>query len=376
MKKFLKKIALSTLIITSFAFGAIFINGCSLQPQAWQPPTKPKFKDRLTLNNKLQNIQKIDLNGWYGPEDIIKDTQGNLYCGVHKGAQDFSDGKILKISPNGQIDAFYEAGAWVAGIHFDTNGNLIALVHAKGLVKIAPNGKATLLAQQDENNRKFLFPNGMDIAANGKIYFSITAHQASYDIRFGRKLILEIKPKGGLYEYNPENQQVKTLINGTYFGNGVVVSKNQEYLLIVETTKYRVLKYWLNGEKEGQTEVFMDNLPGFPNGISIREDGSYWLGFTTLRNDALDNIHPKKGLKKFVYGLPAFLQPKQEKFGMVLNISEKGEILQALFDPKGNQVPEAGAVKEFDGKLFIGGDIVPYISVFELENYSTQTSIH
>ena len=99
---------------------------------------------------------------------------------------------------------------------------------------------------------------------------------------------------------------------------------------MTETTKYRVIKYWLKGEKKGTSEVLIDNLPGFPNGISIRENGTFWLGFTTRRNDALDNIHPKKSMKKLVYALPEFMQPKQDLFGMVLNIDENGEILKAL----------------------------------------------
>lgn len=110
----------------------------------------------------------------------------------------------------------------------------------------------------------------------------------------------------------------------------------------------------------------MDNLPGFPNGILILNDGSYWLGFSTKRNDALDKIHPKKVMKKFVYSLPEFMQPEAEPFGMVMSISAEGEILQTLFDTNGKVLPEAGAVKEFDGHLYVGGDLLPYITKYSL----------
>ena len=175
-----------------------------------------------------------------------------------------------------------------------------------------------------------------------------------------------MRPRGALYCFDPSNQSLSTLISGTYFGNGVVLSADERYLLMVETTKYRVLKYWLTGEKRGQTETFIDNLPGFPNGISIRQDGSYWLGFTTKRNEALDNIHPKTGMKKMVYGLPNFLQPKADKFGMIMHLSTDGSIIETLFDTKGAVLPEAGAVKEQNGYLYIGGDILPYIGKYKL----------
>ena len=60
------------------------------------------------------------------------------------------------------------------------------------------------------------------------------------------------------------------------------------------------------------------------------------------------------------------MQPKQEKFGLILNISEQGEILSSLYDTTGKIISEAGAVKEYKEHLYIGGDIVSSISVYKL----------
>jgi sugar lactone lactonase YvrE len=358
----------SFLLLSAVVIVSSLLKSCSLHPMAWTPAPKPAFAGVTTLNEKLSNIEKISLQGWYGPEDLVMDSAGNLYCGVHKTEIDFADGRILKITPAGTVEEFYNAGSWVAGLHFDAQGNLIALSHKLGLISISPEKKVTVLANQDEKGNRFLIPNGMDIATNGKIYFSNTSDESAYDISYGRKVVLEMKPIGGFYCYDPETKKVVTLIDGTYFGNGVVLSKDESFVLLTETTKYRVLRYWLKGEKEGQTEIFADNLPGFPNGISIREDGSFWLGFSTKRNDALDNIHPKPGMKRFVYALPNWLQPKPELFGMILNISPEGETLSALFDTTGMFTPETGAVKEFNGHLFIGGDVVPYIAKYKIDS--------
>lgn len=344
------------------------IQSCAIQPLAWTPPAKPLFKGKTELNNELATVVKIDLGGWVGAEDIVFDSVGNLYCGVHKAENDFSDGKILKITAEGKIEIFYDAGSWVAGLHFDKRNNLIALSHKQGLISISPQKEVTILANKDDKNRHFLIPNGLDIDSKQNIFFTNTSSENPYTIKYGRKLILEMKPDGGLYRYNPQTKEIKTLIDGTYFGNGVVVSRDETFLLMVETTKYRILKYWLTGEKAGKTEVFIDNLHGFPNGISIRDDGTFWLGFTTKRNDALDKIHPKIGMKKFVYSLPNWLQPKQDKFGMVMNISEKGEILHTFFDPTGIDMPEAGSVKEQNGFLYVGGDNLPYIGKYKIQN--------
>ncbi len=351
------------------------LTSCAIHPVAWKPAPPINFNGTTVLNEKLKASQTISLNGWYGPEDIVFDEDGNLFCGVHNKETNFSDGKILKISPNGIIETIYEAGSWVAGLHFDIEGNLVALSHREGLISISPQKIVRVLAAKDEKGKPFLIPNGLDIASDGKIYFSNTSDVSPYTIKYGRKVILEMKPIGGLYSYDPQTGNVTTLIDGTWFGNGVVLSKEEDYLLMTETTKYRVLKYWLKGEKSGQTETFIDNLPGFPNGISIREDGSYWLGFSTRRSEALDKIHPKPGMKQFVYALPNFLQPKAEKFAMVMNISEEGKILQSLFDPTGATLAEAGAVKEHDGYLYIGGDVLPHIGKYKLEKEQIQLRI-
>lgn len=363
------KISKTALVIALPIFiftGMVLLESCALHPLAWQPETKPPFTGSLSLNEKLSATERISLNGWCGPEDIVFDGEGNLFCGVHLQDDDFSDGRILKIDPSGKVEVFLNSNSWVSGLHFDKAGNLIALSHQLGLISIAPDKTVTVLANQDDQGRPFLIPNGLDIGSDGKIYFSNTSYTSAYNVKYGRKLILEMRPNGGLYCYDPATGQVETLIDGTYFGNGVVLSKDESYLLMTETETYSILRYWLKGDRKGNTDVFMDNLPGFPNGISIRDNGTYWLGFSTKRNDALDHIHPKSGMKKLVYALPNFLQPKQDLFGMILNISQEGDIIDALFDTTGKFVPEAGAVKEFNGYLYIGGDVVPFIGRYKL----------
>lgn len=359
MKKVKMIIATSVL----FGFGLMF-SACSLKPLAYQPEPIPSFEGPTELNEKLLASEKIAINSWLGAEDILFDSLGHLYTGVHN--DDFSDGRILKIQASGKVEEFYNSGSWVAGLHFDKKSNLIALSHKQGLISISPTKEVTVLAATDEKGNPFLIPNGLDISDDGMIYFTNTSEVSAYNIKYGRKVIMEMRPLGGLHSYNPATKEVKTLIRGTYFGNGVVVSKDQQYVLMVETTKYRILKYWLSGEKEGQTEIFIDNLHGFPNGISIRENGSYWLGFSTKRNESLDKIHHKTGMKKLVYGLPEFMQPKAEPFGMVMNISQDGEIIETLFDTQGTILPEAGAVKEFNGYLYIGGDVLPHIAKYKI----------
>jgi len=357
---------LSTLMILVFITSVTF-QSCTLKPLSYTPPIKPKLVGVLAENELLSTTKWIDLKGWYGPEDIAIDKQGNAFCGVHISRTDFTDGRIIKIDTVGNVTVFCNTGAWVTGLHFDKNENLIACDQKRGLISVDKLGEITILASQDKKGNKFLIPNDVDIASDGIIYFSNTSSKVSFSRKHARKILLEAKPDGGLYSYNPGTKEVTTLIDSSFFGNGVAVSKNDDFVLMVDLTKYRVVRHWLKGENKGKTDLFLENLPGLPNGISRRKDGSFWLGFTTRRDDLLDKIQPNILLKKIIYAIPLWLQPKQEPFGMVMHISENGEILKTYYDTTGKYVSEASSIEESKGYIYLGGDLTDHIGEFKIQ---------
>ena len=365
-----KKIKLSIIIILSiftvFSFSVLY-NSWSFSAVAWSPSSMPKLEGVLAENELLSTTERIDLDGWFGPEDIAVDNQGNLYCGVHISQTDFTDGRVLKIDTLGKVSVFSNSKSWITGLHFDNNQNLIACDLERGLISIDQNGKIRTLASEDENGNKFLIPNDVDIAKDGIIYFTNTSSKLTFSNEHIWKLLMEAKPDGGLYSYDPKTERVKTLIDGAYFGNGVAVSQKDDFVLMVDLARYRIIRYWLKGNKKGTKDVFLDNLPGFPNGISRRLDGSFWLGFSTKRDKSLDEIHPKPIVKKIVYGLPSFLQPEGVPYGMLMHLSSNGEILKTYYDTTGEFVAEATSVEEHNGSLYLGGDVSGHISKFKLK---------
>lgn len=47
--------------------------------------------------------------------------------------------------------------------------------------------------------------------------------------------------------------------------------------------RYQIQKYHLKGPKAGTSELFMENLPGFPDNINLGEDGLFWIGLFLVR---------------------------------------------------------------------------------------------
>lgn len=363
----LRNLGWTILSVFGLFIAMVFLKSCAIQPNSWEPPQKPAFENNLALNEDLTKSTALSLLGWYGAEDFAVDKHGNVYCGVHAKPNDFSKGAILKINAAGEVEEYMRTKGWITGMEFDQNGDLIALQNGVGLIKIDQEKQIHPLATHTPDGAPILMGTGLQIASDGTIYFANMSSEDLSSARTFSKLILEMKPKGGVYAYHPAEKQLTTLSEGHFFANGLALSADESFLLLSETTKYRILKIWLSGTAKGQSEIFMDNLAGFPNNISRRANGNFWIGFTTKRNDQLDKIHSKRGMKRLVFGLPCFVQPKAEKFGMVLEVSEEGQIVDALFDPQGTVVSEAGAVEEIAGYLYLGGDVIPHVSKYSLK---------
>ena len=81
-------------LIAGLAIAGLLLKSCSIHPQAWTPLPKPLFSGTTALNEKLSSVEKISLQGWYGPEDIVMDKEGTLSCGLPRAATQCSDGRI------------------------------------------------------------------------------------------------------------------------------------------------------------------------------------------------------------------------------------------------------------------------------------------
>ena len=168
------------------------------------------------------------------------------------------------------------------GMKFDENENLIVCDADKGLLSINPQGVVTVLATS-ANGIPFKFTDALDIASDGIIYF--TDASAKYGASEHLYDLLESKPHGRFLSYDPSTGQVKQLLKDLYFANGVALSQQEDFVLVNETYRYRIVRYWLKGPKAGTHDTFIDNLPGFPDNISSNGKGTFWLALFTVRND-------------------------------------------------------------------------------------------
>lgn len=77
-------------------------------------------------------------------------------------------------------------------------------------------------------------------------------------------------------------------MNGIHFANGVALSSDEEFIIVAETARSRLLRYYLKGPKKGTHDVFVDGLPGLPD--NLKSDGKD--GFIVPLVMARDAGHP------------------------------------------------------------------------------------
>ena len=328
-----------------------------ITPAAWTPPVAPTLTGQYEQNNRLAHTDRLSLGDGRSPEDVAIDSGGRIYGG-------FDDGRIIQLQPDGtQPHVFANTQGRPLGLAFDPAGNLIVADAIKGLLAIDKSGTIKVLATEVDG-AKFGCLNDLDVAVDGTIYF--TEASRKFPMSQFANDILEHQPNGRFLAYDPKTQKTRTIVDGIYFANGVALSPDQSFALVNETGLYRVLKVWLTGPKQGQRDVFIDNLPGFPDGISSNGKGKFWLALVTPRDAVFDKILPYPFARKVVYRLPQVLHPAPKRYSFVLGLDENGKVVDNLQNGAADCYAEIANVVEHDGVLYFGSIAESAIGKFSL----------
>ncbi len=146
----------------------------------------PGSRSPYELNNRLSEAEPIGLGEVEGPEDVILDRDDHLYCGTRHG-------EIVRFfAPDyRRSEVFAHVGGFPLGLAFDRDGNLLSCVGAMGLYSISPDGEVKKLSAETRrsltsivDDARLRDPNDLDIAPDGKVYFT-GLHQALRSLRLG-----------------------------------------------------------------------------------------------------------------------------------------------------------------------------------------------
>jgi sugar lactone lactonase YvrE len=252
--------------------------------------------------------------------------------------------------PDGEPELHVDTGGRPLGMVFDASGTLIVADARRGLIAVSGDGQIEVLANE-AGGVPFGFADDLDITPDGTIYFSDASSKFGYGD--DRVDLLEHGGHGRLLAFDPASRTTRVVLEGLQFANGVAAARDGSFVLVAETGSYRVLRYWLAGPTAGTDEVFIDNLPGFPDNINLTGDGRLWVALPSTRVPAADRLAPHPFLRRVVMRLPEALQPDAIRHGFALAVDAAGRPIASLQDP-GGTVAIVTTVMERDGRIYLG----------------------
>lgn len=341
-----KRLGVGVVLIIAIGLAYLLFAPVPINPGAWNPPVAPTLTGQYQQNTRLAPVERLSLGKGHKPEDVAVDADGKIYGG-------FEDGRIMVLQPDGtQPRVFANTGGRPLGLIFDRSGNLIVADAIKGLLSVNKAGEIKVLAEESDGVR-FVALNDLDIGADGTIYFTEASQR--YPMSKFTEDLLEHQPNGRLLTLSPQAQKPHTLLDDLYFANGVAVSPDQSFVLVAETGKYRIRRVWLNGPSAGHSDIFIDNLPGFPDGISSNGRDKFWLALVTPRQALFDRILlPYPFLRKIVVRLPKFLQPAPQRYSFVIAIDQNGRVTDNLQNNSPDCYAQIANVVEHNNTLYLG----------------------
>jgi sugar lactone lactonase YvrE len=345
-----------------------------IEPVAWQPAPSPGYTGVHSVNNRLTDLQRIELGGAAGPEHVALGPDGKLYVAVEAG-------RVLRMAPDGSDrEVFVETGGRVLGFDFDAAGTLYAADAIRGLLSIDRSGKLRVLADTMAGE-SIRYADAVAVATDGKIYFTDASRRFAprdWGGTFEASVldILENSATGRVLVYDPAaaasgGAAVQVVAGGLSFANGIVLTRDGQSLLVNETGRYRV---WhiataargLDLSKPSSmtmrprhpvgvtppARVLLNDLPGYPDNLMHGLDGRIWLGFAKPRSAVIDRLAAWPSLRKMTLRLPRAWWPVPKPYGHVIAFTEDGRIVADLQDPSG-VYPETTAITETPSRLYV-----------------------
>ena len=324
-------------------------------------PTAPLFvsdpSSPYAMNDRLRDVEVIGLGEVDGPEDVILDEDANLYCSVRQG-------DIVRFLAPDYVkrEVYAHVGGRPLGMAFDKDGSLVVCIGGMGLYRVDKLRKVQKITAETNRSRlsiiddsRMRLADDLDIAPDGKIYFS----EATIRYGFEEWVVdaLEGRGNGRIIRYDPTTGVTRTILRNLLFANGVCMAHDNKSFLFAETWGCRISRYWLEGPKEGTTEVVIADLPGYPDNINRGSRGTYWLGLAGTRTPSYDMAMTMPAFRRRMARRVAgdeWLFPNVN-VGCVVHFDENGGVVETLWDRSGENHPAITSMREHHGYLYIGG---------------------
>lgn len=291
----------------------------------------------------LDRVEHIPLPGG-GPEDVVLDGDGGLYTGLH-------DGRVVRADlGGGPATVLANTGGRPLGVEWLPDGDLLVCDAHVGLVRVPRGGGSVQVLCSHVGDRRLVLTNNAAVEPDGTIWF--TESTRCHPLEEFLDDVLEHNGSGRLLRRDPDGD-VEEVLTGLSFANGVALVGDDE-VWVAETGAYAIHRVRRHGPDAGSASLVTDRLGGFPDNLSVGEDGTVWAPVVDARNPIADRLWGMPPvLRRIVKALPEAVRPAPGVHAEVVGFAPDGSVRHHLVG-RGREVAFITGAREHDGWLYLG----------------------
>ena len=200
--------------------------------------------------------------------------------------------------------------------------------------------------------------------------------------------------------YDAKTKKNHVLMHNLAFANGVALSEDETFVVVLETLASRIIKYYIKGPESGKHEIFIEGLPGLPDNVHQDNNKGFLVSLVTYADSdfpqlaqslmphpyirrmlarlmsvveapfkCLQSYYPNEYSEKIVHYVghfesTMFLAPK---ITLILRINEKGKIVETAYGTDGSLEGISSAFIHKD-YLWFGSPFAEYVGRLPLKS--------
>ncbi|MGH4033041.1 SMP-30/gluconolactonase/LRE family protein [Actinomycetota bacterium Odt1-20B] len=284
--------------------------------------------------------------GGEGPEHVTGDGRGGLLTGV-------ADGRILSVDPaTGRVREVAHTGGRPLGLTLRSDGTLLVCDAERGLLAVDLATRTVRVLLTAAQGVPLGLCSNVVEARDGTVY--VTDASARHGLPDWKRDLLEHVGTGRLIRLGTDGS-AEVLLDGVQFANGVVLTADESYAVVAETGAYRLVRVRLDGERAGEHDVLADALPGFPDNLTVADDGLIWVALAGPRDPLVALLHRgPAALRRTLAALPPRLLPGPRPSVRALAVDPDGgrTVHDVRRPPRGFRIATSAYYAE--GRLWLG----------------------
>lgn len=308
------------------------------------------------------NLTRIPVPG-PGAEDVVVGVHGRDEGAVFTGTE---DGSIFRIGHDGRrVDRIAHTGGRPLGIEVDLDGLLLVCDAHRGVLRIDTASGAVEQVTDSVHGRRMVFCNNAAIASDGTVWFSDSSTR--FGVEHWKDDFVQDTRTGRLLRLATDGR-IDVVLEGLAFANGVALSRDEHYVAVAETAARTVVRHWIAGERAGQRDFLVTDLPGYPDNIARGSDGLIWVSIASSTDPLVERLQRgPRWLRRQVTRVPERVQPKPRRTVRAQAYDDAGRLVHDL-DVQTADYHMVTGVREHEGRVWLGSLNEPAVAFVDLGN--------